>query len=379
MKAFYGEIRLFLSSRWRVVLFLLLPPLITVYFGLVFSDGLIEHTRIVVVDQDQSSVSRNLVQQFRDNRAFQIVQYGDQVDMGLDQIRREKADLVVVIPDEFGSNIKKGKSSSLLLMPNAANMAISSNVVKRATEIILTFNAGTEIKKLEAEGYTPSEAEKIAMPLQFQYRQTGNPSGSFYDFMVWGLIGAIGHFPIILFSATALDRKSEKIGRKTYIIRFLVYVLFGVGELLISLFIGIAFFPMTFSGGLVSSGALILLTLLFASAVTALGMFLASVIAERTIVSQTATIVALPALILSGHTWPVSGFPWIIRVLGKLEPLTYYADPLRRLALEGQVDNAYWCDCAVLLIMFLLFFGATLLVLGEGKVVKWRNKSSLAH
>ncbi|MEL7564762.1 MAG: ABC transporter permease [Dehalobacterium sp.] len=379
MRDFYREFKLFLSSPWRVVLFLIFPILITVYYGLVFSDGVIEQGRIVIVDRDQTAVSRNLVQQFRDNKGFRVVQDADSVATALTLVWEEKADMVLAVPDNFSRDIKKGKSPSLLVIPNAANMAISSNAMKRASEIILTFNGGLEIKKLEAKGYNSYQAEKIALPLQLHYRQIRNPSGNFYDFLVWGLIGAIGHFPIMVFSATALDRKKEEIGHKKFLFRFLVYVLFGMGELLLSLLVGVAFFPMTFFGGLVSVIYLVLLVGLFAMAVTALGMLLSLLVPDRAMASQAASIVALPALILSGYTWPMSGFPWFIRLLGCLEPLTYFADPLRRLVLTGRVEYDYWYNCAILLIMFLILFGTILVVLGKGKAVKMWHKHSFSH
>lgn len=375
MNTFYKEIKLFLASRWRVVLFLILPPLITVYYCLVFQDGVIEHTRLVIVDQDQTSLSRNLVSQFRDNKGFHVVAYADNVNTAFSLINQEKADMVLAVPSGFGSDIKAGKSPELLIAANAANMAISSNGMKRAGEIILTFNGGIEIKKLEGLGYTSREAEKIVQPLVFQYRQVGNPSGTFYDFLVWGLIGAVGHFPIMLFSATAFNRKKEMVTPGIFVPRFCVYTLFGVGQLLISILIGIVFFPMTFSGGILS---LVLLVSIFTMAVTGLGMLLSLIIPDRAIVVQAATIVALPALILSGYTWPMSGFPGFVRVLGHLEPLTYFVNPLRRLALTGLVDDVYRFNCAILLIMFLLFFGAAFLVLGKGKVVHRWKKENLA-
>ncbi|MGI6679493.1 MAG: ABC transporter permease [Dehalobacterium sp.] len=376
MKTFFGEIRLFLSSRWRIVLFLVLPPLITVYYGLVFHDGIIEHTRLVIVDRDQTSLSRSLVGQFRDNKGFHVVAYADNVDTAFSLVNQEKADMVLAVPPHFGSDIKAGKSPELLIAANAANMAISSNGMKRAGEIILTFNGGIALKKLEGLGFTSREAEKIIQPLGFHYRQVGNPSGTFYDFLVWGLIGAIGHFPIMLFSATAFNRKKEMVTMRTFVARFCVYTLFGVGQLLMSIFIGVVFFPMTFSGGIIP---IVLLVSLFTMAVTALGMLLSLIIPDRAIVVQAATIVALPALILSGYTWPMSGFPGFVRVLGYLEPLTYFANPLRRLALTGLVDDVYRFNCVILLLIFLLFFGAAFLVLGKGKVVHRWNKKSFSH
>lgn len=376
MKTFWGEIRLFLASRWRVVLFLMLPPLITVYYCLVFQDGVIEHTRLVIVDRDQTGLSRSLVAQFRDNKGFNVVAYADNVDTAFTLVNQEKADMVLAVPPHFGNDIKAGKSPELLIAANTANMAISSNGMKRAGEIILTFNGGIELKKLEGLGFPSREAEKIVQPLRFHYRQVGNPSGTFYDFLVWGLIGAIGHFPIMLFSATAFNRKKEMVTLRIFVARFSAYTLFGVGQLLISIFIGVVFFPMTFSGKIFP---LVLLVSLFTMAVTALGMLLSLIIPDRAIVMQAATIVALPALILSGYTWPMSGFPGFIRVLGHMEPLTYFADPLRRLALTGLVDDVFRFNCVILLLMFFLFFGVAFLVLGKERIVHRWNKKSFSH
>jgi ABC-2 type transport system permease protein len=89
-------------------------------------------------------------------------------------------------------------------------MAISSNAVKRASEIILTFNAGAEIHMLEGKGFTSKEAENMALPLKFVYQQVVNPSGTFYDFLLWGLIGAIAHFPIMVFAAGSFSDEEKK-------------------------------------------------------------------------------------------------------------------------------------------------------------------------
>lgn len=371
MKTFFGEIKLFLSSPWRVVLFLLLPPLITVYFGVVFQNGVVEDTRIVIVDQDQTSLSRSLVQNFKDNEGFRVVQYEEHIEAGLNLIRQEQADVVLALPEGFSQDLKSGKKPSIYLGINGANMAISSNATKRASAIILTFNAGIEITRLQAKGYAPVEGMSMAQPVQIQVRQTGNPTGSFYDFLIWGLIGAIGHFPILLFSVTAFNTEEEGLRIPVFLNRFLVYVFFGVTELLLSILILVTLFPVDFKGDI---SALILLAALFSMAVTALGMLLSLVIRERTHALQIATVVALPALILSGHTWPMSGMPQLLQVLGHLEPLTYFANPLRTLALTGAADSSYVQDCQVLLLMIILFLGVSLMVIGGGKAVsRWKR------
>jgi ABC-2 type transport system permease protein len=99
----------------------------------------------------------------------------------------------------------------LLIAANAANMAISSNGMKRAGEIILTFQRRDRNKKTgRTRLYFTRSGKDSSKLFAFQYRQVNNPSGTFYDFLVWGLIGAVGHFPIMLFSATLLSTEKRK-------------------------------------------------------------------------------------------------------------------------------------------------------------------------
>ncbi|MGI6713150.1 MAG: ABC transporter permease [Bacillota bacterium] len=358
MRAILNQIRYILSSRWRIVLFFVVPLLVTVYLGLLFQQGIIEHTRIIVVDQDQSSLSRSLTQEFHDNPGFNVVQTMDSVQEAISLVKQEKADMILNVPYGFSRDIKKGQGASVLMANNAANMAISSNAQKRASEIILTFNAGVEIQRLQGKGLMPVEAENIALPLKYYYRQVGNPSGSFYDFLLWGLIGAIGHFPIIMLSAVFLDKK-KRYSLKEIFVGVTAYTLLGVLEILLCILLAVLFFPLTFKGSLIN---LILLVLIFVLAVVSIGTFLSVMMPNPVMASQGAVIVALPALLLSGHTWPMSGFPWFIRVLGFIEPLTYFVDPLRDLGLRGQTTAFYWKGIAVLFLMAVFYNTISLLI-----------------
>lgn len=359
------EIKRVLSSPWQVVLFLVMPPLLTLYFGLVFGQGIIEHTRTVIVDQDQSSVSQSISSAFRNNRGFNVAAELDDIDEAKDMVAGEAADLVVAVPAEFSRDLKNGAGPSVLLMVNAANMAISANAMKRASEIILTFNAGAEIQRLQGRGFLSDQAANLARPLRLQYRFLGNPSGSFYDFLFWGLLGAVAHFPIMLFAVASVDKRI-KTGPRDLLAKLAAFSLLGSMEMLGCITLAIILFPVAFHAGLMP---LIFLVLVFVTAIAAMAMFIAMIAPNRVIASQAGMIVVLPALLLSGYTWPMSGFPAFVKILGWLEPLTYFADPLRALMLTGKTGYLYWHSITVLLVFGAVYSGmAVCLCKGQREV-----------
>jgi len=355
------EIRRILASPWQVVLFLVMPPLLTVLFCLLFGAGIIQGTRTVIVDQDQSALSQSLADAFRDSRGFRVLAELTDPAAAWEMVNREEADLVLILPTGFGRDLKKGRGADLLLMVNGANMAIASNAMKKAGEIVLTFNGGIEIQRLQAMGLLPEQAKTIAQPLRLQTRQLNNPSGSFGDFLLWGLIGAIGHFPLMLFAVAALDRKGAT-GKM--LATSGAYALLGSGEILLCLAVACLAAPLTGGGGILP---ILLLVLVFAMAVTAMALFISTAAPNRVIASQAGTIVVLPALLLSGYTWPMRGFPDSVRFLGHLEPLTYFAEPLRQLMLTGQTGSLYWRGVAMLLLFTAVY---TLLAAG----LRWRRR-----
>ena len=168
MRKLIDQIKQVIISPWQAVLFLVMPLLLTLFFGLDFGQGIIEHTRTVLVDQDRTALSRSVTAAFRSNRGFDVVAELDDLEAAQGMIGREEADLVLAVPADFSRDLKNGRGPAVLLIANAANMAISSNALKRASEIIITFNIGAGIQRLQGKGFLPAQAANIARPLRLQ-------------------------------------------------------------------------------------------------------------------------------------------------------------------------------------------------------------------
>ena len=166
----------------------------------------------------------------------------------------------------------------------------------------------------------------------------------------------MAHFPIMMFAVASLDKKTAP-GAGDILARIGAFSLLGSGEILACILLAVWLFPVTAQAGF---PALFILVMVFTLAVAAMAIFIAMAAPNRVSASQAGMIVVLPALLLSGYTWPLSGFPWFIQALGKIEPLTYFADPLRLLMLTGKTGSLYWQGVAVLLLFSVLYSGLAL-------------------
>ncbi|MCU1485971.1 MAG: transporter [Actinomycetia bacterium] len=76
------------------------------------------------------------------------------------------------------------------------------------------------------------------------------------------------------------------------------------------------------------------LQLLIAFAVTALGVMVATTVKQAPTFNSVMQLLVFPTVFLSGAMYPVSGLPDWLRLLNRLNPLTYAVDPMRRLVFD---------------------------------------------
>jgi len=76
------------------------------------------------------------------------------------------------------------------------------------------------------------------------------------------------------------------------------------------------------------------LLLLIAFTVTALGVMVATTVKQAQTYNSVMQALVFPVIFLSGALYPVSGLPGWLRVLNRLNPLTYAVDLMRRLVFD---------------------------------------------
>lgn len=374
MQVFFQVIREEFQALWQnkrnLIVLLGSPIFFLTIFGYMYSSHVVTGVKTVVLDLDNSSLSRTVLDNIGNSEKFKVIGQVDS-EAGLKAaVESGQADVAVVIPHDFNRDIKKQHSSQVLIIVNGSNMMISNTIVTSASEIIQTLSAGAGIKVMEGKGFLPNQALNTVGEISYRYRVWYNPTYNYANFLLLGLMGTAVQQVILLFTAISVvvGRVSGALAGKkrfrdltVYITGKLVpYVLINLLSLNLVILELTAVYQVPFRG---SPGTLLLLEVVFVLCVCALGVFLSSICQDQLQATQLAMLVAVPSFLMSGYTWPLESMPALVRGISHLLPLTYFVNALRKLALMGVGLATIKTDIFILGGAALVFVPLSILVL----------------
>ena len=85
------------------------------------ADYEIKNIKLAVVDKDHSEYSRQLVNKITASGYFQLIGYSNSYVESLEQVERDKADLILEIPPQFEKDLVKEDQAKLFMAMNAIN------------------------------------------------------------------------------------------------------------------------------------------------------------------------------------------------------------------------------------------------------------------
>lgn len=100
----------------------------------------IKNITLSVVDNDHSEYSRKLINNLTASGYFQLVDYSKTYADALDQVEKDKADLIVEIPEGFERDLIGEDETKLLIAANAISGQTAGLAVAYANSIIKDFN-----------------------------------------------------------------------------------------------------------------------------------------------------------------------------------------------------------------------------------------------
>ncbi|MDD4600226.1 putative multidrug ABC transporter permease YbhR [bioreactor metagenome] len=362
--------RMFIEEPKTALLLLGIPIVYSLLFGVVYQENAVKYMPTVVYDQDQSQLSRKLGQAFGDSERYDIVAYVDSQEELEEYLREGRAKVAVAIPVHFARDVKRGMGSEVLVQVDGSNLLFANSVVSSAQEIVQTFSAGVGMNLIEAIGQMPDEALNKAAPIQFGVRILNNPTFAYSHFILAGL-GANGlQIGIMLAICTALNREYKRLedwrgvsSRRLIIGKLLPYWALGVVAFAVYMLIIVYGFDLPFKGSVAS---VLMSGTAFVLAVVGVGGFFSAVAPNEVYAVQLPMVYIMPALLFSGYVWPHLAMNEISLMLSKLLPLTYMADDVRDLMLNGYapfLQNN---------VMILLMFGLGLLAIST-LIFSWRR------
>jgi ABC-2 type transport system permease protein len=333
------------ENRNLLIRMVVLPVALLVMLGFLFSKIYVEHIPFGVVDNDNSSLSRNIVRQFRLHPGFQIDHYYDS-EKSLEQAILKKEVLGgVVIPSSFYRNLLESKTPGILALIDGTNVIVATYAQGYATTVLGTMNVGFQINLLEGKGMLPSVTKSSVTSFSYTERVLFEPTLSYLMYLIYMIF--LYTVQTLYFGQFLVPYLMEKKARwaagcppggwrrevvRTALLPVLVMVTLEASTYT-GLMIGYWLFGIHVLGNLVQHAALVGVFLL---GLTGLGIFVTAIVKNHRYFLEAYYIFAIVLLLSSGVAWPAYMFPPGVDVVIQLFwPLFNDAYTLKALHLKG--------------------------------------------
>ncbi|UIR55346.1 ABC transporter permease [Sphingobacterium sp. SRCM116780] len=341
------EFQLFFQNKVLLMLFVGAPILYGVLIGAVYQKGKVTHLPIIVVDEDHSPLSRQLITMFNESEVIYVAAVLPDAFHAKEEALKHEATVVVQIPKNFDANVNYNRSTELTFFVNASNTLTSNYASMAANVCATTLKAGIQIKAQQKKGVPEYVATQQYEPFKTTIIRQNIKSGNYLYFMLPGVLLTVLQQVMMLGLALSfasefekgtfatLVAKSSNIGM-LILVKIAPYLIMSVGIYL--LYFGFSiFYRMPLE---VDMGTFLLGTILFLLAVSFIGILVSILIPSQLKATEILMVIATPSFILSGFTWPLSQMPdWVV-CISKLIPLTHYLEIFRVLVIEhGTITN----------------------------------------
>jgi len=338
-------IQVFRDKRTRFVLFG--PPIIQMLIFGYAATFEIRHVPTVVLDQDHSQASRELVSRFSSTPYFDIVrQLTDQRQIPA-VIDQGQATVALQINPGFAENLRKGQTAPLQVIVDGTNSNTALIAVGYLGQIAGTF--AQDYQRDRIYRIAPHLVERMPQ-VQLEQRPWYNPDLRSQWFFVPGVMGSLTLVLVTTLTAFAVVRERE-IGTLEQImvtpIRPFEFILgktipfFLIGLLDVTLIgvVGTFWFQVPFRGQIwvLFAGAI-----LFILCMLGVGLLISTVSSTQQQAMVTAFFFIMPAITFSGFGFPISTMPQWLQYCTYLSPLRYFLVVLRGSYVKGVGMDILW-------------------------------------
>lgn len=337
LKTLSREFKLMFGSWMMITVLVIIPILVNILLGFEFCYNQIQHIPMAIIDQDNSSTSRMIVQQFCENEIFNVKYYPNDSSEMKKLMDDSKIRVGMIIPKNFNNDVLTLQSPTILMLYDGSHMSVASTAKTKASEILLTLKTGVLIKLIEGNLSLPAEtAEKMALAINFSNRTLYNPAKSFKNFLTPGFGAAIVQSAVVLMAAAAIkaeELETKKSKRAGYLLgKIIFYTGWGTFSLIASILIQSKWFGVPFRGNFMEA---ILFSIALSASIASFALMISSWIRDTSFALLVNAVIFVPNSVMVGYTWPVLSMPKPYQIAATFFPFYHYADPLRDMYLKG--------------------------------------------
>ncbi|MDR6227578.1 ABC transporter permease [Desmospora profundinema] len=338
MKAYWrltlAQLLLFIRNKNTIIWSLLLPVFMMLALGTFLGNGGNQFTlQTVVVDEDQTPVSRELADAFQGTEGLAVTAADRK--SGLEQVRSGEADMMVVLKKGLGEEVERFQSSGearaveqIALYLDGSNPTVSevgtsviAQVVDERNKELVGFRPVVSTEQVDVQARPLGYIDFLVPGILSLMIMSNNLNGVAATIASWRERGILRRM-----QGTPLKSSTFIAGQITA--RVLLNGLQAVTVLLVAYFL----FDVQVNGSWVLLLAVLLLgTLTFMS----IGFIIASLAKNPESAAPIAGLVTFPMIFVGGIFFPIRDLPGLLQPLIQLIPIGHLTDSLRGVMNDG--------------------------------------------
>lgn len=304
----------------------------------------VKNINLVVVDNDHSTWSQQLVSTITASGYFRLVDYNQSFKHSMKYIESDKADLILQIPDDFEKNIVRENKESLLIAVNAINGTKANIGASYLSRIIKEYNQDIRVKLQNTSNASGDAVGAVkGNIIEVTFSNWFNPEMNYRNFMVPGilaiLVTMVGGF------MTALNIVKEKeagtieqinvtpIRKQIFILGKLI-PFWILGNVVFTLGLAVAWLVY----GIEPVGSLLTLYVfiwVYLLAVLGFGLLISTYSETQQQAMLIMFFFMMIFILMGGLFTSIDSMPLWAKVIARINPVTYIIEVFRMIILKG--------------------------------------------
>lgn len=330
---------------------LALPLVMLLLFGYALTLD-VDRIPTYVYDQDQTPQSRELINQFRGSRYFQIlgnINDYKSIERGID---KSTVLLGVVIPNQYSRHLLAGEQTDVQLLVDGSDSNTAGIALGYAQIVVQSYAT-----QLRSDIQVRRGGQPLRVPVEPRIRVWYNSDLKSKNFIVPGLIAVTMMIIAAMLSSLTIAREWEN-GTMEQLLstpvrpaelvlgKLLAYFALGLADMFISIIVGVFIFQVPFRGNALF---LFFTSCLFLFGALSWGIFISASARTQLQAYQLGMLSSfLPGYILSGFVYSITNMPKAIQLISYVVPARYFVTILNGVFLKGIGIRFLWLEVLML-------------------------------
>ena len=326
---------------WDMGMLSWIPLVLCGMLWLIFSAGIARDLPIVIIDNDNSTLSRQLTRWLDASPGIEVAAKVASSDEALRRLRERTAFGYLLIPNDFEQKLLGGRQATVQWLYNAQFSSHAGALLRDVRTVSTTLSAGIEMTARVKKGMSGVQAAAQFEPIRTTLNSLYNENISYEAFLTLALMPAMLQIFIVVAVVTSIGRELRDGTVPQWLASAHGSWLRAVGAKLLFPLIAycalallyLLFFSLARGWAVAGSlPALLLSMLLLVLAYCGLATLLIAATLSLRLALSGAAFITAPAFAFAGQAFPLMAMPAPARAWEEAVPLTHYL----------QLQTKYW-------------------------------------